>query len=387
MRKLQISPAICHIASPRLFSKGAYAIHAAEMSKAMRNLGIDFETVLPGPFKTEDIFRFYGIEKPFKVKFLPFTKGFGRQIVHGISASFYAFANRKRFDLVLTRNIVCAALCARIFGLATVYDAHHPPVNGAAELLFKSFRNSPNLKAVSFNSKGLRDLYVKTGLKRSMTVVAHNGADLSAFENLPPSAEIRKRFGLPVGKKIVCYCGNTYAGRGIENLIEVAAEIKDALFLIVGGREKDNLPLSETARAKKVENFSVKGFVPHSQVPLYLAASDVLVMPYTEKMTIKGGTQAAGFTSPLKLFEYMAANRPIVATRLPTVCEVLEDGEDSVLVSPGDARALSEGVKKFLNDEHFARKAAQKARQKAALYTWENRARKIICRASGSPAE
>jgi len=192
---------------------------------------------------------------------------------------------------------------------------------------------------------------------------------------------------LPVGEKIVCYCGNTYAGRGIENLIEVAAEIKNALFLIVGGRERDNFPLSETARAKGVENFSVRGFVPHSQVPLYLAASDVLVMPYTKKMTIKGGTQAAGFTSPLKLFEYMAANRPIVATRLPTVCEVLEDGEDSVLVSPGDTRALCEGVKKFLNDEHFARKAAQKAREKAALYTWENRARKIISRASGSPAE
>ncbi len=364
-----------------MFSKGAYAIHAIEMSKAMDNLGVDFETVLPGGFEREDIFDFYGVEKPFKLKSLPFTKGIGRQARHGISAAFYAFKNRKRFDLAVTLNIFCATVLSRICGFPTVYDAHHPPVNGAAELMFKSFQNSRFLTAVSFNSAGLRDIYLKLGLNEDKTVVAHNGADLSGFENLPSKTEIRKRLALPAERKIVCYCGNTYAGRGIENLIEAAAEIKDALFLIVGGRDGDNAPYIKAAREKGVDNFLAKGFVPHSEVPLHLLASDVLALPYTKQMTIKGGTKAANFTSPMKLFEYMAAGKPIVAASIPTVLEVLEDGKDSVLVAPGNTQALAKGIRMCLVNENFSERIAKKAREKVDEYTWNKRVQKIVSHA------
>lgn len=386
MTRQRNSPRICYIASPALFSKGAYAIHAIEMCKAMQRLNFDFEAVLPGSFKQDDIFEYYGVKKPFKLKSLPFTKGFGRQIAHGIAASLYATVNGRRFDIVLTRNIVCAALITRFSKLPTVYDAHHPPVNKAAELLLKSFRNSPNLKTVSFNSGGLRDKYLNLGLDESKTVVAHNGVDLSEFEGAPAKEEIRRQLGLPVGRKIVCYCGNTYAGRGVEILAEAAAEIKDALFLVVGGRDRDNAPYIESAGEKGIGNFLVKGFVPHSEVPLFLLASDVLTLPYTRLATIKGGTQAAGFTSPMKLFEYMASAKPIVATSIPTVLEVLEDGEDSVLVPPGDKNALVGGILKCLTDKNFSEQIAKKAREKVRCYTWEGRAEKITSRALGSMA-
>ncbi len=378
MRKQFDSLKVCYVASPQLFSKGAYGVHAMEMCKAMGRLGIDFETVLPGSFRRDDIFEYYGVGKPFRLKSLPFTKGFGRQATHGIVASIYALANRRRFDIVLTRNIFCAALTAGIFKIPTVYDAHHPPVNSAAELLFRWFQNSGFLTAVSFNSGGLRDIFLKFGLDEKKTVVAHNGVETDDYENSLSPAQIREKLNLPTDGKIVCYCGNTYPGRGVELLIEIAAELNDTLFLIVGGRNSDNAPLVELAEKQGIKNFRARGFVPHSQVPLYLKAADLLTLPYTDAATIKGGTKAADFTSPMKLFEYMAAEKPIVAASIPTVLEVLEDGRDSVLVPPGSATALAEGIKKCFGDKDFSEKIAKKAREKVGGYTWKKRVEKIL---------
>ncbi len=377
MRETSNSDRVCYIASPELFSEGAYGVHAVEMCKALDKLGIDFEAVFPGRFAKKDIFEYYGVRKPFKLKSLPLTKYTGRQIAHGICSALYALLNRKNFDFVLTRNLICASILIKS-GISTVYDAHHPPVNRAARLLFQSFQNSAFLDAVSFNSDGLRKIYLRGGLDDGKTVVAHNGAATGDFENRPPRTEIRKQLNLPADKKIVCYCGNTYPGRGIETLVELAAEMRDALFLVVGGREGDNAPHIEAAREKGLDNFLVKGFVPHSEVPLYLLASDVLALPYTKCITIKGGTRAADFTSPIKLFEYMAAAKPIAATAIPTVLEILKDGQDSVMAAPGDFAGFAKAVRRCLDDPDFSRRIARRSREKVREYTWEKRVSKIL---------
>ncbi|QMU56142.1 MAG: glycosyltransferase [Candidatus Mycalebacterium zealandia] len=383
MRKILNSPRICYIASPELFSRGAYGVHAMEMCKAFAKLGVEFEAVVPGSFETDKIFKCYGVEKPFNLKSLPFTKHKGRQLSHGLAAAFHAFSNRRNFDLVVTRNIICTSILTAM-GIATVYDAHHPPVNTAARLLFKSFQNSRSLAAVSFNSEGLRRIYLRDGLAKEKTIVAHNGVETENFENRPPQASIRKQLNLPADKKIVCYCGNTYAGRGIESLLDIAKETKDAFFLIVGGRDEDNAPYIEAARKKALDNFVMKGFVPHTEVPAYLLASDLLVLPYTEHITIKGGINAAEFTSPMKLFEYMAAGKPIVATAIPSVADILKDGENCVMTAPGDTRGFGLAVRRCLDDEGFSEKIGSAARQKAGEYTWEDRVSKILLFASSA---
>lgn len=365
------------MATPQIFSKGAYAIHAVRMCEAMRNMDVEFEAVFPGRFDKERIFEFYG-SKPFNLTSLPFTKHAGKQLTHGAAGAAYALLKAKKFDLVLTRNIVCAALLAKTGGLPVVYDAHHPPVGTAGGALFRRIQDSSGLAAVSFNSDGLRRIYLEDGLDEEKTVVAHNGTETVDFENRGTQEEIRKQLGIPGDKQVVCYCGNTYEGRGIERLIDMAEEMRDVLFLVVGGRDRDNAPHIEAARRRSVENFVMKGFVPHLQVPLYLLASDVLVMPYTEHITIKGGTNAAEFTSPMKLFEYLAAGKPVVATSIPTVLEVVEDGRDCALAPPEDTAVFSSAVRRCLQDTEFAHRIATGAKKTAASYTWENRAEKIL---------
>ena len=161
-------------------------------------------------------------------------------------------------------------------------------------------------------------------------------------------------------------------------LVDAALRLSGALFVIVGGREQDVNRYRDLAREKKAENVIFIGFVPHGEVAAYLSASDVLVMPYTSGVTIRGGTKASQFTSPIKLFEYMAAGRPIVATALPTVLEILKNGQNALLVEPGNAAVLSEALGKVLDDRELAKTLASASKAEVEIYTWENRARKLL---------
>ena len=196
------------------------------------------------------------------------------------------------FNFALTRDLVFAWFATKAYGIPTVYDAHHPPVNRIAEGVISSFSHSPNLLGMSFNSRGLREIYFHLGIAGRNPVVAPNGFELEAFEKESDISSLRARLGLPLDRKIVCYCGNTYRGRGIEILVRAAAEIPEVEFLIVGGRERDNALWREMARQSGAANFRMEGFVRQREVSAYLLASDVLVMPYSSGVTIRDGTEA-----------------------------------------------------------------------------------------------
>ncbi|MCY3826720.1 MAG: glycosyltransferase [Candidatus Dadabacteria bacterium] len=116
----------------------------------------------------------------------------------------------------------------------------------------------------------------------------------------------------------------------------------------------------------------------------YLPASDFLVMPYSSRVTIRDGTEAGKFTSPLKLFEYMAAGKPIVATGVPSVLEILRPGENSVVTPPDDAEAIIRALDLVLADSELCARISEDARAGAAEYTWEKRVERIIGGACGA---
>jgi glycosyltransferase involved in cell wall biosynthesis len=369
---------VFYVGSPELFSKGASAIHIMKMCQAMARLGIATTLLIPTSQPHGEMFQYYGVQSRFRIVSFPyFSNSSARNITHGVLASFYAGMRKGEFDLAVTRNIVFASLAANVFGVPTVYDAHHPLVTGA-RVLFNSFKRSDRLIRFTTNSRGLGEIYLREGLPPEKLVVAHNGVDLEGYRSLPEKAAARTDLGLPEDRKIICYSGNIYEGRGIEYLIDIAPGMGDALFLIVGGLEKDVMRCRSLAREKNAANIKFTSYVPHHMVPLYLAASDLLVMPYTTRMTIRGGTQAQDFTSPIKLFEYMASGRPIVATSIPSVSEILEDGVNAVLVPPDSADALREGMKRALGDISLAARISERASSDVHSYTWEERAKKLL---------
>jgi glycosyltransferase involved in cell wall biosynthesis len=369
---------VFYIGSPEIFSKGASAIHIMKMCQAMGRLGIRTTLLIPAYRTPGEMFQYYGVESNFRIVSFPYFRNTTvRNITHGILASVYAGKHRKELDLAVTRNIVFASIATNILGVPTVYDAHHPLVTGA-RVLFNSFKRSERLVRFSTNSRGLGEIYLSEGLPLEKLVVAHNGVDLQGYRSLPDKSRARADLGLPTDKKIVCYSGNIYEGRGIEHLIEIAPGMSGVLFLIVGGLESDVRRCRSLAHEKSAENIKFTSYVHHNTVPLYLAASDVLVMPYTSRMTIRGGTVARDFTSPIKLFEYMASGRPVVATSIPSVSEILRDGVNAILVPPDSPEAIAAGIKRALNDPALAKALSERASSDVRGYTWEARAKKLL---------
>ena len=114
------------------------------------------------------------------------------------------------------------------------------------------------------------------------------------------------------------------------------------------------------------------GFLPPHELSEQRERADVFVIPLLDSTT------ARRFTSPLKLFEAMAAGRPIVASDLPSIREVLVHEENALLVPPGDARALASAIDRLLVDDSLSVRLAERAGKDVRAYSWDRRAENIL---------
>ena len=143
--------------------------------------------------------------------------------------------------------------------------------------------------------------------------------------------------------------------------------------LIVGGIQRDINRIKKIIKEYKVNNVTLMGFIPPPQIPNFLRAADVLVLPSSSKTE-----KSCLYTSPLKLFEYMAARKPIVASRLPALQEILVDGESAVLCTPDNPEELAKSLKFLLSNKDLAEKFSERSFEIVQNYTWTNRSRQIL---------
>jgi glycosyltransferase involved in cell wall biosynthesis len=166
------------------------------------------------------------------------------------------------------------------------------------------------------------------------------------------------------------YCGHFYDEKGVPSLVDAARLLTKATVQLVGGWPADIERMQ--ARARGCESLRFAGFVANALVPLHLAAADVLVLPNSARFP------QARTTSPLKLFEYMAARRPIVATRIPALAGLLRHGENAWLVAPDRPEALAEGIGHVLASPALGERLAEQAWRDVQNYTWRRRAAGIL---------
>jgi glycosyltransferase involved in cell wall biosynthesis len=173
---------------------------------------------------------------------------------------------------------------------------------------------------------------------------------------------------------VVGYAGHLYAWKGVDLLLEALARVPEVRGLIVGGHEKESDlgRLRALAARLGIQNrVTFTGQLPPAAVPEQLARADILVLPNPASAI---STRA---TSPLKLFEYMAARRAIVAADLPSLREVLTDDVNAVFVAPADVEALAAGIRRLVNDAAMRERLAAAAGQAVAEYSWSRRAERL----------
>lgn len=186
-------------------------------------------------------------------------------------------------------------------------------------------------------------------------------------------AVCRGDMGIPFDAQVLLYAGLTFSYRGLEYLVEAFARLKDdfprARLYLVGGRPAEIAPLQAQAKALGVaERVHFPGPVPLAQVPFYLGAADVLVIP---------GTVSDETASPLKMFEYMAMGVPVVSVDRPALREILPP-EGALFVPPEDSAALESALRQVLADPEAAQERASRAREAVRRYTYRWRAERIL---------
>ena len=173
---------------------------------------------------------------------------------------------------------------------------------------------------------------------------------------------------------VVTYAGHLYPWKGVDVLLQALALLPEVRGVIVGGHpaERDLMRLQALASTLGIrDRVRFTGFVHRSEVAGLLEQADVLVMPHTTTPV------SERYASPLKLFEYMAIGRPIVASDLSSIREVLRDGGNACLVRSGDPESLASGIANVLGDQPFAARIARSAFEEASSYTWARRAERL----------
>ena len=179
----------------------------------------------------------------------------------------------------------------------------------------------------------------------------------------------------------VYYVGQLYPWKGAGLLIDAATMLPGVKIVVIGGLPagRNGVPDPQVAElGRRADDVGVgariqfRGYVPYGGVAEALRGAAVAVLPLPDEPV------ARYFTSPLKLFDYMAAGVPIVASDLPSLREVLRHGENALLVPPDDAGALAQAIERLLADPGLAARLAARAQHDAAGYTWDARAARLI---------
>jgi glycosyltransferase involved in cell wall biosynthesis len=365
---------ITYIATGRIPTQRAFGYATMKLCEQFAALGNDVSLVLPA--RREDMavspFEYYAISPSFTIERLPASDHVD---IEGPKVMFAYWRDMLSYIRALRRARIGARegiFYTREYLLLpflpknrTILELHSIP---ARRPLFN--RCIKKASKVVVISKGLRDELIGVGIRAEAITVAPDAVDLKRFENLPPKSDARAALSLPANKPVALYSGHFYGWKGADIFAAAAKFMPDVLCVLMGGVDHDYEKLKK--EYKDTNNMLVLPFQPPEKVPLYLAGADVLVLPNRS-----GSAISEKYTSPLKLFEYMAAGKPIVASDLPSIREIVDE-TTAVFVTPDDPKSLAEGIQKVLSDPDHSHLMAEAAKEKVKQFTWEARAKSIL---------
>jgi len=375
---------ILYLADIRFPMERANGIQTIETAHALARRGVEVDLVVRRTDGRSDeaCLEFFGLTPHPGLRLRRVSVPFGKWSYFAAAVRLLVRA-RGRWDFVYTRDLVLADLALRLRTLPLIYEAHtvaavfaeeHARMYGADKALTpgKLSRLDKRERRVCRAASGvvtiteaLRKALVERHGKIAPSRVVPDGTrlstELSPFERLhsPPN---------------VYYIGQLYPWKGVHVLVQAMGLVKDAEFVIVGGLppEPDLDRLKHLASSLSLEErVRFRGFVPPPELSAERANADLFVIPLLDSTT------ARLFTSPLKLFEAMASGRPVIASDLPSIREVLTHEENALLVPPGDARALAAAIERLLLDRDLSRRLASRAFEDVKAYSWDRRAEAI----------
>ncbi len=366
----------------------AHSINVAKTANAFHSLGHKIELIAPASMrcafmkkKLGNLSLHYGISENLTMKWLkPSLYAYFSDRTfqdEKFSSNAASYARKKEFDLVYCRSYLIP-YCTVKLGVPTLVESHTNLFDNPDMQVLYRIAKDDSFKALVTIHESIKVEHIRRGVPAEKILVLEDGVDIERFDLDDNSRVWRKHLGLNLDKNYAVYCGQLFKGKGIEFLLKVAQQMqknKSLTFLLIGGMKKDIIHWKKYCSIEKINNVIFTGFVTNSEVPKYLKAADCLLMPYDPEIV---STFDYGTTSPLKLFEYMAAQRPIVATNLNTINKVVRNGADAILVDIGDIDGFCQAIENLIHNVSLGRKMSENAFIKVRKYTWNQRCKKIL---------
>jgi glycosyltransferase involved in cell wall biosynthesis len=234
--------------------------------------------------------------------------------------------------------------------------------------------NSPFFKITVTVADRVLDNLLENGMPKDKVIKLHNGYNRSFFERKPTEAIAwRKRL---LGEKyhyLTAYAGALATFKGIDLLLDIAPSQPDVLFALAGGSDTRLQEYQEKIQERQIENVILLGFLQQEQLASLLQASDALLYPH-----LSG--EAASWTSPMKLFDYIAAGKPIVSTQISSLQEFRTSPLIAAWCEPDRPTAFAQALRQTL--EQYPQWEIESIHPPGLIqeYSWENRIAKILQR-------
>ena len=374
---------IIYIANSRIPTTKAHGFQIIKMCEAFSNAGAGVELWAPKRFNPikEDSFRYYNIRETFTIKkiavidLIPLSRylGFIANFIESFSFAVFTVValSRRDFDIIYSRDQFTLWFLS-FFNKKFIYEIHSFPRHAA--LYRRIWKKAHKIIVIT---SALKNLVIKEGIPENKILIAPDAVDLKIFESINADKdELRAELNLPKDSFLVGYVGKFKTlemEKGIKTMIEaLPLSGNETKMVFVGGEE------SEIKEYKMFSNrFNVLpqcifiSYQPHAKVIRYIKAMDALVIPFPNK------SHYAFYASPLKLFEYMASGRPIIASDLPALREILND-KNALFFKPDDAPDLARAIKMLKSSQMLGYHLSQQALADVKEYTWDKRAQRIL---------
>lgn len=381
---------ICYINHGRFPTEKAHGFQIAQVCDALVELG--HEVTLLNPIFQNSVTvsaqENYGLRHPVRMQPLRHFDAFRSPVIPGFlgfivsmmsySNAVQAYLRSSRFDALYLRSPLLLQAALRS-GMPVIIELHALPRFMRARFV----RHCNRCVKIVCLTTPMRDELVSWGVNLEKVTVEADGVDLRRFGNLPDSAEAKSQWAIPADRSVIGYVGSLVTReileKGVRELIHAAAILKKRdrpIFLwVVGGPDrlvKDyrNIALS---LGLTEHDFQFAGFKSAHFVPAAIAACDVCVYPAPKT----GHPYFLRDTSPLKLFEYLAAARPVVCADLPPVRDVVDEKSVRFFRS-GDASDLAEAIDDVMRHPEEAARRVEAGRRIAKDHSWEQRMSRIL---------
>lgn len=370
---------IYYVANVRMPTSKAHGIQLAKMSEALMENGVDLRLIVPRFSQSEgnDPTSFYGLRQKLPVTTVPVLDLSGKSRF-GFNFKAFTFAVSSFFHL-LREKIPSDAIVYTIdldqFSFFLLPFLRRPlfiEVHGSKQNTFFTrffFRRAKGVIAVS---AAVKESLVKTfGIPSEKIIVCPNSIDPEMFKDLPSGVDARKELGLPLQYHIFLYVGRMYDWKGLEVLPKAARSLgANGAVYCVGGNSEEFM--SVTGEKYLPSNLVCVGKRDFPEIPLWLAAADFLLVTATKK-----NEYSYRETSPMKLFEYMAARRPVLAADTPALRGVTND-EEVVFYEPDNADDLVAKIQYSLAHKAELAANAERAYRKIAGFSWKKRGETVV---------